>query len=230
MAKIRPRHNLTRTHGFNLNGHDSMHRNGNLPLIPTVGYQSNAPSHLLPFPAEPRGVAIPPRRPITGERANWHSNSLKANPRVPTQSQWNSECTRSVSTVNRSAAIPGHGRARARRLLQLRRGIPEILGRLRVQGHRATTQGGLRKVQRQQWGLNGGAHTHRWRLSHPSLAATSSLPLYSVVSPVAARVVEEEARLEGGIIYHGRARPTAGLRAPADPHQVAPHLRGGWRT
>jgi hypothetical protein len=61
--------------------------------------------------------------------------------------------------VNRSAAIPGHGRARARRLLQFRRGIPEILGRLRVQGHRATTQGGLRKVQRQQWGLNGGAHT-----------------------------------------------------------------------
>jgi hypothetical protein len=76
----------------------------------------------------------------------------------------------------------------------------------------------------------GHTRVHRWRLSHPSIAATSSLSLYSVVSPVAARVVEEEARLEGGIIYHGRAWPTTGLRAPANPHQVVPHLRGGWRT
>jgi hypothetical protein len=38
-------------------------------------------------------------------------------------------------------------------------------------------------------------------MSHLSLAATSSLSVYSVVSLVAARVVEEEARLEGAKLY-----------------------------
>jgi hypothetical protein len=100
--------------------------------------------------------------------------------------------------MNRSAAIPSHGRARARRLLQFRRGIPEILGRLHVRGHRAMTQGGLIKVLHQQWGLTGGTHTSAPVVAVSPFSRGDELSfLYSVVSLVGVRVIEEEVRLEG---------------------------------
>jgi hypothetical protein len=62
------------------------------------------------------------------------------------------------------------------------------------------------------------AHTRArlWWLSHPSLTATSSPSPQSVVSLVAAWLVEEEARRDW-VIYPGRARSAAGPRDLAGP-------------